>query len=71
MTDETTQQPILEMHGISKEFGHVQALDNVEFSVLPSEILALVGDNGAGKSTLIKIASGVYQPDAGDITLNA
>jgi len=68
----TTNQPkpILQMRGIAKEFGHVQALDNVDFAVMPGEVLALVGDNGAGKSTLIKIASGVYQPDTGEIYLD-
>ncbi|MEZ4726832.1 MAG: ATP-binding cassette domain-containing protein [Caldilineaceae bacterium] len=68
----TTNQPkpILQMRGISKEFGHVQALDQVDFTVMPGEVLALVGDNGAGKSTLIKIASGVYQPDAGAIYID-
>jgi ABC-type sugar transport system ATPase subunit len=68
MTTEPSQngkEPILEMRGISKSFGHVDALINVDFEVLPGEIMALVGDNGAGKSTLIKIASGVYKPDAG------
>jgi ABC-type sugar transport system ATPase subunit len=59
--------PILSMRGISKEFGHVRALDDVDLDVFPQEILALVGDNGAGKSTLIKIASGVYQPDRGKL----
>jgi len=63
-------KPILEMQGISKGFGYVQALNDVDFDVLPDEILALVGDNGAGKSTLIKIASGVYQPDAGAIYID-
>lgn len=66
----TNSKPILEMWGISKEFGHVQALIDVDFDVLPGEILALVGDNGAGKSTLIKIASGVYQADAGTINID-
>lgn len=61
------RQPVFEMRGISKRFGHVDALVDVDFNVLPGEILALVGDNGAGKSTLIKTASGVYQPDAGQI----
>jgi ABC-type sugar transport system ATPase subunit len=62
--------PILEMKCISKAFGHVQALSSVDFEVYPSEVLALVGDNGAGKSTLIKILSGAYQSDSGQIYLD-
>jgi len=57
--------PILEMRGISKRFGAVQALAEVDFEVYLGEVVALVGDNGAGKSTLVKTISGVYQPDAG------
>ncbi|MDT8854371.1 sugar ABC transporter ATP-binding protein [Paracoccaceae bacterium Fryx2] len=52
--------PILEMRGITKTFPGVKALDNVNLSVLPGEIHALVGENGAGKSTLMKVLSGVY-----------
>jgi ABC-type sugar transport system ATPase subunit len=55
------------MKSISKAFGHVQALDKVDFELYPAEVVALVGDNGAGKSTLIKILSGVYQKDKGEI----
>jgi ABC-type sugar transport system ATPase subunit len=61
------QKAILDAHGISKAFGHVQALHNVDFELYPSEVVALVGDNGAGKSTLIKILSGVYSKDTGEI----
>jgi putative multiple sugar transport system ATP-binding protein len=53
-------QPILEMRGIVKTFPGVRALDNVNLTVLPGEIHALVGENGAGKSTLMKVLSGVY-----------
>jgi putative multiple sugar transport system ATP-binding protein len=53
-------QPVLEMRGISKTFPGVKALDNVNLSVAPAEIHALVGENGAGKSTLMKVLSGVY-----------
>ena len=60
-------QPILEAKGISKNFGHVQALDNVDFELYPAEVVALIGDNGAGKSTLVKILSGIYRKDAGQI----
>ena len=52
--------PILEMRGITKTFPGVKALDNVNLSVMPGEIHALVGENGAGKSTLMKVLSGVY-----------
>lgn len=60
-------RPRLEMKNISKAFGAVQALTNVDFEVLPGEVMGLVGDNGAGKSTLIKIMAGAYTPDTGDI----
>ncbi len=59
-------EPILQLHGINKTFGAVQALRNVDFEVYPHEVVGLVGDNGAGKSTLIKIIAGVYTPDSGD-----
>lgn len=58
------------MKSVSKAFGHVQALASVDFEVYPSEVLALVGDNGAGKSTLIKILSGAYQADSGQVFLD-
>jgi D-xylose transport system ATP-binding protein len=63
--NETGEKPILELHGISKRFGAVQALDKVDFEVYLGEVVGLVGDNGAGKSTLVKIISGTYQSDEG------
>jgi D-xylose transport system ATP-binding protein len=57
--------PLLELRGISKRFGAVQALSDVRFDVSAGEVVALVGDNGAGKSTLIKIISGIYRADGG------
>jgi D-xylose transport system ATP-binding protein len=57
--------PLLELRGISKRFGAVQALTRVGFDVYPGEVVALVGDNGAGKSTLIKIVSGIQPADEG------
>ncbi|MEE3257800.1 MAG: sugar ABC transporter ATP-binding protein, partial [Candidatus Latescibacterota bacterium] len=58
---------MLELRSISKSFPGVVALDDVSLSFAPGEIHALVGENGAGKSTLIKIVTGIYQPDAGEI----
>lgn len=58
---------LLEMRGIVKRFGRVEALKGVDFHVGRAEVVGLVGDNGAGKSTLVKIIAGVYQPDAGEI----
>jgi simple sugar transport system ATP-binding protein len=58
---------IVKMVNISKKFGAVQALKNIDFDIYPQEIVALLGDNGAGKSTLIKILTGVHPPDEGEI----
>ena len=60
-----TQTAVLSLRGISKRFGAVQALTNVDFDVNAGEVVALVGDNGAGKSTLVKAIAGVYTPDEG------
>jgi monosaccharide-transporting ATPase len=62
--------PILQMTGIRKAFPGVVALDGVDFSLRPGEVHALMGENGAGKSTLIKVLTGVYGIDAGDILLD-
>ena len=59
--------PLVGMKGISKSFGAVQALERVDLELNPQEVLGLVGDNAAGKSTLMKILSGVYAPDEGEI----
>ena len=60
--------PILQLKGISKRFGAVQALSDVDFEVYAGEVVGLVGDNGAGKSTLVKTIAGINLPDTGDIT---
>ncbi|MBW6440076.1 sugar ABC transporter ATP-binding protein [Actinoplanes hulinensis] len=58
---------LLEVAGVSKVFPGVRALDDVSFALRPGEVHALVGENGAGKSTLIKVLTGVYRPDAGEL----
>jgi len=58
---------VIEMRGVSKRFGGVHALENVDFVLFPQEVVGLVGDNGAGKSTLIKIIAGIHRPDSGEI----
>jgi len=63
----SSPRPILEVKGLSKRFGAVQALSEVDFEVYPGEVVALVGDNGAGKSTLIKCIAGTHLPDEGKI----
>ena len=62
--------PVLEAREASKDFGRVIALDTVSLSVRAGEVNCLLGDNGAGKSTLIKILSGVYQPDRGQMLID-
>jgi D-xylose transport system ATP-binding protein len=62
-----TTTPTLEAKGISKSFGSVQALTDVDFEVRAGEVMALVGDNGAGKSTLIKCIAGIYPIDEGQV----
>lgn len=66
--DSTVESPLVEMQGIVKQFGSVEALRGVDFRVGKQEIVGLLGDNGAGKSTLIKILTGIYQPTRGQIT---
>src|SRR3712207_1761237 len=61
------RRPVLELRGVSKHFGAVQALYKADFHVGAGEVMALVGDNGAGKSTLIKCLAGIYSIDEGEI----
>ena len=59
--------PVLSLKGVSKSFGPVQALSEVNFEVSPGEVVALVGDNGAGKSTLVKVIAGIHPADDGSM----
>lgn len=62
------EKPVLSVRGVSKSFGAVQALTEVELDVYQGEVVSIVGDNGAGKSTLVKLLAGVYTPDSGVIS---
>lgn len=64
-----SDEPLIKMRKITKRFGGVVALDNVDLDAYAGEVLAIVGDNGAGKSTLIKILTGVYQPTEGSMSI--
>ena len=66
-TRSQTGKPILSLRNITKKFGAVSALTDIELDVHAGEVVALVGDNGAGKSTLIKILAGVHQPTSGTV----
>jgi len=61
---------VLEARDVSKTYGHVTALDHVNFSVYAGEVVALIGDNGAGKSTLVKILSGTESPTSGQVLID-
>jgi D-xylose transport system ATP-binding protein len=63
-----TRDAVLSLRGISKNFGAVQALTDIDLDIFAGEVVALVGDNGAGKSTLVKILAGVHPADSGEIT---
>ena len=62
--------PILEMRGISQIFPGVKALDGVSIKLYPGQVTALIGENGAGKSTLVKILTGIYRPNEGEILID-
>ncbi len=61
--------PVLSLRGISKSFPGVKALSDVQLDLYPGQVTALIGENGAGKSTIVKVLTGIYQPDAGQILL--
>jgi branched-chain amino acid transport system ATP-binding protein len=62
-------QPLLHVQRLSKSFGGLKALDQIELAVQPGEILSIIGPNGSGKTTLFNLISGIYQPEEGDILL--
>lgn len=64
-----SDEPVLELRGVSKTYGAVRALDATSLRVAKGEVLALLGDNGAGKSTLVKIIAGAVHPDTGDVVV--
>ena len=70
MPPTTKRQAVLSLRGVSKTFGAVSALTDVDLDIFAGEIVALVGDNGAGKSTLVKILAGAHMPSAGAITFD-
>ncbi|TKA08903.1 ATP-binding cassette domain-containing protein [Actinacidiphila oryziradicis] len=65
-----TRAPVMEARGIHKAFGQVQALRGAEFKARAGEVTALIGDNGAGKSSLVKVLSGVYTADEGELLID-
>ena len=65
-----TAVPALQLSGIDLHYGFVKALNNINFSVNPGEVVGLLGDNGAGKSTLLKVMSGAHQPTSGEIRVH-
>jgi simple sugar transport system ATP-binding protein len=67
MGDNGQNEPVVRMNNITKRFGTITALDNVDFTVERHEVVGLLGDNGAGKSTLIKVLTGVHPPTSGQI----
>ena len=67
MDEKPNKRCILKLTNVSKQFGAVTALDNIDFEVNAGEVVALVGDNGAGKSTLVNILAGVHTPTSGRI----
>ena len=72
MTNETASgaTPALELTGIEMHYGYVRALADIDFHVMPGEVVGLLGDNGAGKSTLLKVMSGAHRPSGGTVAVH-
>src|SRR3954471_10425114 len=71
MPPSTLHPPVLSIDGVTKTFGDLTALDSVSLDLMPGQIHALLGANGSGKSTLVKVISGVYRPDEGQLQSGA
>jgi len=69
MTTAAATMPFLQARDLRKFYGHVRAVDGVDFTIFPGEVVALVGDNGAGKSTLVKLLCGALVPDGGELVV--
>lgn len=69
-TSARTGEPLLRVTNLGKVFGGLRALEAIDMSVWPGEVVGLVGDNGAGKSTLVRCIAGVYTPDEGEVAVN-
>jgi rhamnose transport system ATP-binding protein len=69
LTAESARPAVIELVGVSKQFGAVQALRSVDLALFPGEVHGLVGENGAGKSTLVKMFAGVHRPDSGSMRI--
>src|SRR5882724_5910423 len=67
---DTADEYVVRVRGIRKAFGHVEALRGVDFEAEAGKVTALIGDNGAGKSSLVKVLSGVYPPDSGELMID-
>ena len=67
ISKDTRDKSVIELINVSKTFGEVKSLSQVDFKIYPSEIVGLLGDNGAGKSTLVKTVMGFHTPDKGEI----
>ncbi|PSP82283.1 sugar ABC transporter ATP-binding protein [Halobacteriales archaeon QS_1_68_17] len=65
----TGSRPLVEARGISKNFGNIRALNDVDLTLMEGEILGLLGDNGSGKSTLVKVLVGIHEPTAGRVLI--
>ncbi len=70
MRQTTTPEPIVSLKGVTKRFGQILAVDNVDVEIHRGQIVGIVGDNGAGKSTLVRLIAGVHSPDSGQILLD-